>query len=103
MTASESDLDAPLLRLTAEYIALNNEINAGLAMVDGEVPDKTAERVSAMETRIGQLPVPCTLPGVAALLRVKAACIGTRWPEVAEDRIVLLALNGLERLDGKTA
>ena len=98
MTASDSELDAPLLRLTAEYIALYNEINAGIATVDGNVPDKTADRVSAMGTRIGLLPVPCTLPGVAALLRVKAACIGTRWPDQPEDRVVLLALNGLERL-----
>ncbi len=103
MTASDSELDAPLLRLAAEYITLNNEINAGLATVDGNVPDKTAERVSAMEIRIGQLPVPCTLPGVTALLRVRAACIGTRWPDQAEDRIVLLALNGLERLAGRAS
>ncbi len=101
--ASDSDLDAPLLRLAAEYIALNNEINAGLATVDGNVPDEAAERVSAMEERISLLPVPYTLPGVAALLRVKAACIGTRWPDQAEDRIVLLGLNGLERLVGRPA
>ncbi len=101
MTASDSELDAPLLRLAAEYIALYNEINAGLATVDGNVPDKTADRVSAMEAQIGRLPTPCTLPGIVALLRVKAACIGTRWPDDAEDRIVLLALNGLERLAGR--
>ena len=97
MTASDSELDAPLLRLAAEYIALYNEINAGLATVDGDVPDKTADRVSAMEEQITLLPVPYTLPGVAALLRVKAACIGTRWPDQIEDRIVLSALNALER------
>ena len=103
MTASDSELDAPLLRLAAEYIALYNEINAGLATVDGSVPDKTAERVSAMEEELGRFSVPCTLPGVTALLRVKAACIGTRWPDGTEDRIVLLALNGLERMAGNVA
>ena len=58
MTATDSELDAPLLRLAAEYIALYNEINAGLATVDGDVPDKTADRVSAMEEQITLLPVP---------------------------------------------
>ena len=103
MTASDSELDAPLLHLAAEYIALYNEINAGLATVDGNVPDETAERVEAMGAKIGRLPTPRTLPGVTALLRVKAACIGTRWPDQAEDRIVLLALTGLERLAGRAS
>ena len=96
--ATAAELDAGLLRLTAEHAALNNEINAGLHTVDGDILDEPAKCLTALEARIGLLPVPCTLPGVAALLCVKAAYIGTRWPDGAQDRIVLLALNGLERL-----
>ncbi|MCH8112799.1 MAG: hypothetical protein IH905_12735, partial [Proteobacteria bacterium] len=50
-----------------------------------------------MEERIGILPVPYTLPGIAGLLHVNAAYIGTRWPDQINDRIALLALNALER------
>ena len=97
--ASGGELDARLLRLCAEHSALNNETNAYLNADDrGDIPDKITERLCALEAKIGLLPVPYTLPGVAALLRVKAAIIGTRWPDGAADRIVLLALNGLERL-----
>ena len=103
MTASDSELDAPLLRLCAEQAALNNEINAGLHTIDGNVVDEVEQRLSDMEQRISRLPVPCTLAGVTALLRVKAACIATRWPDQTDERIVLLALSGLERLVGRAA
>ena len=81
--ATAAELDARLLHLTAEHAALNDELNAGLHSLDGNILDEPAERLSAMEERIDILPVPYTLPGIAGLLRVKTACIGTRWPERA--------------------
>ena len=103
MTAlPDSALEVELLRLAAEYTDLNNAINAGLHTVDGEIVDEATDRLVALERRIANRPA-YTLAGVTALLRVRAACIGTRWPDAAEDRIVLLALNGLERLAAKAS
>ena len=100
--ASDSELDAPLLRTDANYTALLAKCNAGESSPNGDVSDLDQECLTGLEEAIAAYPVH-TLAGVAAKLHVVRAFIGREVPVRADERCAYAALEAVERLlDGPT-
>jgi len=100
--ASDSELDAPLLRTDANYTALLAKCNAGESSPNGDISDLDQEWLTGLEEAIAAYPVH-TLAGVAAKLHVVRAFIGREVPVRADERCAYAALEAVERLlDGPT-
>ena len=102
--ATAAELDAGLLRLTAEHAALNNEINAGLHSPDGDISEEVWDRRCDLVDAIADTPAH-GLEGVAVKLRMAVYEIGeiagADW--TTEHGCVQTALETVERLAARVS